>query len=58
MGQGVRPMKGGVMEDNKRIGWFCSYVPEELILAAGLVPIRLKGQVTKLKEVAWNNLPA
>lgn len=51
MGQGVRPMKGGVMEDKKRIGWFCSYVPEELIIAAGLVPIRLKGQVTKLKEV-------
>ena len=39
------------MEDKKKIGWFCSYVPEELIIAAGLEPMRLKGQVTKLKEV-------
>lgn len=39
------------MEDRKKIGWFCSYVPEELIIAAGLEPMRLKGQVKKLKEV-------
>jgi benzoyl-CoA reductase/2-hydroxyglutaryl-CoA dehydratase subunit BcrC/BadD/HgdB len=43
-------VKEGVMEDRKRIGWFCSYVPEELLVAAGLVPIRLKGQVKELKE--------
>ena len=39
------------MKDKKKIGWFCSYVPEELIMAAGLEPIRIKGQVNKLTEV-------
>jgi len=39
------------MKDKKKIGWFCSYVPEELIMAAGLEPMRLKGQVKKLTEV-------
>jgi len=39
------------MEDKKKIGWFCSYVPEELIIAAGLEPVCLKGQVNKLTEV-------
>lgn len=36
--------------EKKKIGWFCSYVPEELIIAAGLEPIRLKGQVDQIKE--------
>ncbi len=27
-----------------RIGWLCSYVPEELILAAGMEPVRIRGQ--------------
>lgn len=39
------------MGDRKRIGWFCSYVPEELIMASGLEPVRLRGQVGELKEV-------
>ena len=39
------------MEDKKRVGWFCSYVPEELIIASGLEPVRLRGQVKELKEV-------
>jgi benzoyl-CoA reductase/2-hydroxyglutaryl-CoA dehydratase subunit BcrC/BadD/HgdB len=34
----------------KKIGWLCSYVPEELIMAAGLEPVRLKGEVEKVKE--------
>ncbi|MFH1243680.1 MAG: 2-hydroxyacyl-CoA dehydratase family protein [Pseudomonadota bacterium] len=34
----------------KRIGWLCSFVPEELILAAGLQPIRLKGQADRVRE--------
>jgi benzoyl-CoA reductase/2-hydroxyglutaryl-CoA dehydratase subunit BcrC/BadD/HgdB len=34
----------------KKIGWLCSYVPEELIIAAGLDPIRLKGEVANVKE--------
>ena len=39
------------MKEKKKIGWFCSFVPEELIMAAGLEPVRLKGQVKKLTEV-------
>jgi len=35
---------------SKKIGWFCSYVPEELILAAGLEPIRLQGREDKIKD--------
>ena len=35
---------------HKRIGWFCSYVPEEMIIAAGLVPMRIQGRVDKVKE--------
>ncbi len=34
----------------KRIGWLCSYVPEELIIAAGLEPVRIQGQVKMVKE--------
>jgi len=40
-----------IMEDKKKIGWFCSYVPEELIIASGLEPVRLKGQVKELRRV-------
>jgi len=36
--------------EKRKIGWFCSYVPEELIIAAGLEPVRIQGQVEKLKE--------
>jgi benzoyl-CoA reductase/2-hydroxyglutaryl-CoA dehydratase subunit BcrC/BadD/HgdB len=38
------------MANKKKIGWFCSYVPEELIMAAGMEPLRLKGQVKNFKE--------
>ncbi len=31
------------MEDRPRIGWVCSYTPEEIILAAGCQPVRLSG---------------
>lgn len=34
----------------KRIGWLCSYVPEEIIIAAGLEPLRIQGQVEMCKE--------
>lgn len=27
-----------------RIGWLCSFVPEEIVMAAGLLPLRLSGQ--------------
>lgn len=31
-------------------GWFCSYVPEEIILAASLEPVRLQGRVKSFQE--------
>jgi len=42
------------MADDKRgnkksIGWFCSYVPEEMIIAAGFEPVRLKGEMEKMR---------
>ncbi len=33
-----------------KIGWLCGYVPEELILAAGLEPVRMLGQVEQVKQ--------
>ncbi len=45
----------------KRIGWLCSYVPEEIIIAAGLEPVRIQGQVEMVKEadsyMSLNNCP-
>ncbi len=35
--------------DQKKIGWFCTYAPEELILSAGLHPVRIMGD-KKLKK--------
>ncbi len=34
--------------NRKKIGWFCTYAPEELILAGGFYPIRIMGK-KKLK---------
>lgn len=34
----------------KRIGWLCAYVPEELIMAAGMEPVRLQGEMENVKE--------
>jgi len=36
--------------NKKKIGWFCSYVPEELIMAAGLESVRLQGREDKIKD--------
>ena len=36
--------------NSKKIGWFCSFVPEELIMAAGLEPVRLQGLADRVKE--------
>lgn len=41
---------GNSNPQKRKIGWFCSYVPEEIIIAAGLEPVRLKGEVGKVKE--------
>ena len=35
--------------DQKKIGWFCTYAPEELMLAAGTFPVRIMGD-KKLKK--------
>ncbi len=43
-------MNRGSNRKKKRVGYFCSYVPEELIIAAGLEPVRLKGEVAEVKE--------
>ncbi|MBM4325681.1 MAG: 2-hydroxyacyl-CoA dehydratase [Deltaproteobacteria bacterium] len=32
------------------IGWMCGYVPEEIILAAGLESVRIRGAVPSLKQ--------
>lgn len=41
--------------EKKKIGWFCSYVPEEMIIAAGCEPVRLKGEIEK-GEAAGSSL--
>jgi benzoyl-CoA reductase subunit C len=33
-----------------KIGWMCSYVPEEIILAAGLEPSRIQGRVEAIER--------
>ncbi len=37
--------------DSRAIGYLCSYVPEELIHAAGFTPIRLRGTTAALRHV-------
>lgn len=37
--------------DCRAIGYLCSYVPEELIHAAGFTPIRLRGTTAPLRQV-------
>jgi bzd-type benzoyl-CoA reductase N subunit len=39
----------------KVVGWFCDYVPEELIHAAGLLPVRVTGV---LKEIPFDDANA
>jgi len=31
-------------DSSKKVGWFCTYAPEEIILAGGFEPIRLMGE--------------
>jgi bzd-type benzoyl-CoA reductase N subunit len=44
---------GGLERDRRQptIGYLCSYVPQELIHAAGYVPVRLRSQVAPLRLV-------
>jgi len=42
-----------------KIGWMCSFVPEEMILAAGLTPSRIQGRVEAIERAdayAFTNL--
>lgn len=41
----------------KKIGWLCSYVPEELILAAEMEPVRIQEQAEKIKEADAHMFP-
>lgn len=38
--QGVRELKG---RGQRIVGWICTYVPEEIIHAAGMLPFRVIG---------------
>jgi benzoyl-CoA reductase/2-hydroxyglutaryl-CoA dehydratase subunit BcrC/BadD/HgdB len=41
------------------VGWMCSFVPEEIMLAAGLVPVRMQGRVDAIERAdayAFSNL--
>jgi benzoyl-CoA reductase subunit C len=37
--------------DNRAMGYLCSYVPEEIIHAAGLTPVRVRGTTAPLRQV-------
>ena len=37
--------------DYRAIGYLCSYVPEEMIHAAGFIPVRLRGTTAPLRQV-------
>jgi benzoyl-CoA reductase subunit C len=37
--------------DHRAMGYLCSYVPEEMIHAAGLTPVRLRGTAAPLRHV-------
>ncbi len=43
------PIKEWKAQGKKVIGWQCTYVPEELIHAAGMLPIRVTGGATELE---------
>ncbi|MBN1299562.1 MAG: 2-hydroxyacyl-CoA dehydratase, partial [Actinobacteria bacterium] len=38
---------------NKKVGWFCTYVPEEIITAAGFIPERITGQEKAKKAESY-----
>lgn len=39
--------------DQKKIGWFCTYAPEELMLAAGADPVRIMGDKELKKSESY-----
>ena len=48
---GYKEMASHVPKDRKAIGFFCLYVPEELLHAAGFLPLRLMGTPVKMSHV-------
>lgn len=44
----TEPIKRWKDQGGKVVGWMCSYVPEEIIHAAGILPIRLTGDSKEL----------
>lgn len=46
-----REMASHIPKDRKAIGFFCPYVPEELLHAAGFLPLRLMGTPIKMSHV-------
>ncbi len=49
--QGYRDVASRLPKDSFPIGFFCPFVPEELIHAAGALPFRLMGAATKMSHV-------
>jgi benzoyl-CoA reductase/2-hydroxyglutaryl-CoA dehydratase subunit BcrC/BadD/HgdB len=54
--KGYREIASALPEDRNPIGFFCPYVPEELIHAAGALPFRLMGTPIKMSH-AQAHLP-
>jgi benzoyl-CoA reductase/2-hydroxyglutaryl-CoA dehydratase subunit BcrC/BadD/HgdB len=48
---GYKEMVSHFPSDRNVIGFFCSYVPEELLHAAGFLPLRLMGTPVKMSHV-------
>jgi benzoyl-CoA reductase/2-hydroxyglutaryl-CoA dehydratase subunit BcrC/BadD/HgdB len=48
---GYKEMASHFPKDRKPIGFFCLYVPEELLHAAGFLPLRLMGAPVKMSHV-------
>ena len=48
---GYKEMASHVPKDRKAIGFFCPYVPDELLHAAGFLPLRLMGTPIKMSHV-------
>jgi bcr-type benzoyl-CoA reductase subunit C len=55
--KGYREIASSLPKDRVPIGFFCPYVPEELIHAAGALPFRLMGTAIKMSHVQAH-LPA
>jgi benzoyl-CoA reductase/2-hydroxyglutaryl-CoA dehydratase subunit BcrC/BadD/HgdB len=44
-------------EENSKLGWLCAYTPEELIVASGLTPVRVRGEEGQA-PVQFSHLPS